>query len=167
MEDVNTEGFDSCIVSTTPPTRVLHQALLELAKRWPRIRGHLWDQVAGNSAHRDFSSDTLPSASELDRASNWIHVNRDEVMERHVDEVCLAPMSDGEGAVQLLSTHYNWSLLLPRVTLPPKHENQDAWEGLLCCPNLYSYTVTTPMDPAEHPFSRDIYDLVLRLCRGG
>jgi hypothetical protein len=164
MEEINTEGFDSCIVSTTPPTRVLHQVVVELAKRWPRILGHLSNGI-GDADHRDFSADTLPSAAEFDREENWIHVMRDEAMERHVDEVCLAPMDDGEGAVQLLSTHYSWSSLLPRVILPPKYDEQDAWEGRLCCPSLYFYEITTPMDPADHPFSREIYELVLRLCR--
>jgi len=166
MEETNTEGFDSRIVSTTPPTRVLHQAIVELAKRWPLILGSVSSGM-GSADHRDFSADTLPSASELDRDQNWIHVMRDEAMDRHVDEMCLAPMADGEGAVQLLSTRYNWSPLLPRVTLPAKYEEQDEWEGQLCCPRLYFYEVTTPMDPADHPFSREIYELVLRLCRAG
>lgn len=150
-------GWDTIVWSTTPPSRVLHDALVELSAMWPSMRGWI------ERGNRDFSAGSIPSPDDFDAAENTLLVVRDEAMAQHRDEEGQVPMEDGEGPLSFFSSFHTGSLL--DVTV---HDaDGDDWRAHLACPSVYQYTIVTPSDPKTEPFSKKIFELLTRACLAG
>ncbi|MCA9058591.1 MAG: hypothetical protein KDA85_08830 [Planctomycetaceae bacterium] len=159
-------GYDNVIFTTADPRAVVVQFFAQLQTRWPKYQFDIESTTKQPTSGEFISVEDLPK----DRAE--FYVVRDAAMNQHSDEHAYAPMSDGEGPFLLAYDRLqNVNFQLHGVTEPARPPGEigapDPYQASLCAPEIRRFTLVTPGDVSQHPFSQWLHQLLCDLARTG
>jgi len=159
------ESHDEVIFTLMPPRKVYARFLSALRLRWP---GALFS-VGWNTTK--FIQWSGPKLEKLLARRRELFVVRDREMEEFFLKNAFLAGADGEGAFGVLVRErrdviFKLGEIDQLQVRDPGLGKVDPYPGWLCSPSVWEVTVMTVEDPAEHEFSKWVFDAVVGACVG-